>query len=197
MNRTPTLEQIRFQVSAFSLKTFGKRPYTAPLHHLKKEIEEVLEEGKLSEYADCLLLLLDSFNSRYPDMHTDDLLRASAEKLDYVDKNYVWGEPDEHGDCQHIIDKSKKNNKAMKAELKKDTFGHEVICITGEIMAYFLLEAITCGNKVGIKQVWSDRHTKKLVIRLKIYGREKSKDHEVYEEVVNYINSAINYEEKP
>ena len=99
---TPPLEDICQQVATWSNKTFGKRSYTAPLHHMKKEIDEALVEGKLSEYTDCLLCLLDSFRTKYPELHTDDLLRASRQKLEIVEQTYIWGEPDENGDYQHI-----------------------------------------------------------------------------------------------
>lgn len=45
----------------WSDKTFGKRYPIAPLHHLKKEVEELIAEPyDIEEYADGFLLLMDS-----------------------------------------------------------------------------------------------------------------------------------------
>lgn len=94
-------ESLRKNIYEFSLKTFGtERSYKAPLHHLKEEIEEVMEDGAESEYADCLLLLLDSYSKRYPNNKVSDLIRASEDKLEIL-KTREWNEPDKNGVFKH------------------------------------------------------------------------------------------------
>ncbi len=86
----------------FSDETFGKeRPYTAPLHHLKKEIEETIESGDAEEYADCLLLLCDSFRKRHPELDADDLIEIAYQKIKTC-RQRKWGDPDENGVIEHI-----------------------------------------------------------------------------------------------
>ena len=97
-----TLEDIKNSIAEFSDRKFGaNRPYTAPLHHLKKEVDEVIEKGEISEYADCLLLLLDSFRKKYPETHTDWLIENCRVKI-LVCENRDWCEPDENGVIEHV-----------------------------------------------------------------------------------------------
>ena len=97
-----TIEDIKNLVAEFSDITFGThRPFTAPLHHLKKEVDEVIESGSILEYADCLLLLLDSFRKRYPTHHTDWLIEACRAKL-AICKSRKWGKADDNGVIEHI-----------------------------------------------------------------------------------------------
>lgn len=57
-----SFQDLQDKVAEWSDKQFGaNRPPSAPMAHLIKEIDEVLDsEYDLSEYADCLMLLLDS-----------------------------------------------------------------------------------------------------------------------------------------
>ena len=97
-----TLEKIRKETNKFADATFGKdRPYTSPLHHLKKEVDELIESGDIMEYADCVLLLLDSFNKKYPYFHTDYLLENCVKKIE-INKTREWGKPDKNGIISHI-----------------------------------------------------------------------------------------------
>lgn len=73
----------------------------APLHHLKNEVEELIEaieggneEEFLEEYADCIILLTGSF--RRLGYRARDLLEASYAKMDKNEKR-EWGKPDENG----------------------------------------------------------------------------------------------------
>ncbi|MFW6225718.1 MAG: dATP/dGTP pyrophosphohydrolase domain-containing protein [bacterium] len=94
-------EILRKNIYDFSEKTFGKgRSYREPLHHLKEEIDEVLESGEESEYADCLLLLLDSYSKRYPKKNVSDLIKSSEDKLEIL-KERKWNKPDENGVFKH------------------------------------------------------------------------------------------------
>lgn len=99
-----TLEDIKEEVAIFSDKTFGKRrSFKAPLYHLIKEAKETIEATKkksLVEFADCLLLILDGFRKRHPNLTTDDLLRACHLKLIVCEKR-EWGKPDKNGVIQY------------------------------------------------------------------------------------------------
>lgn len=98
------IEKLFREHEAFSMSTFGDRPPTAPLHHLKKEIKECIKEPyDLEEYADCFLLLLDAL--RLAGFNVDNLVNKSFEKLE-INKRRTWGEPDKNGAFQHI-DESK------------------------------------------------------------------------------------------
>ena len=76
-------------LSIWSDNTFGKdRDFKGPLNHLKLEIEEVIEsEGKISEFIDCFMLLLDSF--RKVGGNEEILLQGLKNKLD-INKLRKW-----------------------------------------------------------------------------------------------------------
>jgi len=95
------LDIIRARISEFSNVKFGQRPYTAPLHHMSKEVLEAIESGEAEEYADILLLLLDSWSKRFPGSSTDELLHAAESKIDIL-WTRKYGEPDENGVYEHI-----------------------------------------------------------------------------------------------
>lgn len=95
------LDIIRARISEFSNTKFGKRPYTAPLYHMTKEVLEAIDSGEPEEYADILLLLLDSWSKRFPGISTDELLRAAEEKIEVL-WTRKYGEPDENGVYEHI-----------------------------------------------------------------------------------------------
>lgn len=99
---TVTLQSVSDQISKFSDETFGKdRPFTAPLHHMKLEVEEVIQSGEEEEFADVLLLLLDSYRKKFPKNSTNDLLNCSANKIEKL-KSRKWQKPDENGVFQHV-----------------------------------------------------------------------------------------------
>jgi NTP pyrophosphatase (non-canonical NTP hydrolase) len=87
----------------------------APLHHLKEEVEEViesvkwdqasdkLEDSTLEEYADCLILLVGSATRL--GITAEQLLEASFDKMQKNEER-DWGEPDEKGVYKHIKSES-------------------------------------------------------------------------------------------
>ena len=95
--------QFQKEHGEWSDKTFGEnRKPTAPLNHLKKEVQEVLEQPyDIEEYADCFLLLMDS--ARLSGFNMDDLYFASQQKFN-KNKNRTWGKPDENGVVEHVRD---------------------------------------------------------------------------------------------
>ena len=95
------LNQLFKEHGEFSDATFGvNRSANGPLHHLKKEVEEVIKNpNDFEEYADCLLLLIDAF--RMSGGNSKELLDAAFDKLD-KNKKRDWGLPDENGVVEHL-----------------------------------------------------------------------------------------------
>lgn len=86
----------------FSFNTFGSvevRTCIYPLRHLKKEVQELLDnpDDKM-EWADCMLLLLDA--ARRKGYSIDDLLSFCKEKL-AINRKRTW-EKQEDGVFQHV-----------------------------------------------------------------------------------------------
>ena len=102
MGSKVTLENVMIAVAKFSDKTFGKdRPYTAPLHHLKKEVEECIENPTMEEFADQLLLLMDAYRKAHPGESSEKLLLASMAKIK-VCEGREWQAPDQNGVCELV-----------------------------------------------------------------------------------------------
>ena len=94
------LQKLMDEIGEFSDGTFGKeRPYTAPLHHLKLEVQEAIDDPRDSEFADCMMLLLDSY--RKAGGNASKLVDEAFKKLEEC-KRRDWGEPDENGVVQHV-----------------------------------------------------------------------------------------------
>jgi hypothetical protein len=66
-------------------------------------VDEVLEDGDIGEYADCLLLLIDSYRKKFPNVPTSFLLGAANAKIDILETR-TWQKPDENGVFEHIRD---------------------------------------------------------------------------------------------
>ncbi len=87
--------------------TFGKdRTAIAPLHHLKKEVDEAIEAMNSQvlfdireELADCFILILNA-TSKYG-LEFNTLFSDAKEKM-VKNKTRKWGKPDENGVCLHI-----------------------------------------------------------------------------------------------
>lgn len=107
---SPSLAVVLKNEIEFSDKAFGKIPFTGPLNHLLREIQEVINEEKshapnennasLLEFADCLLLLLNAFRIRHRDLLAGDLLRACMNKIE-MNKKRTWNKPDSDMTFQH------------------------------------------------------------------------------------------------
>jgi hypothetical protein len=99
-------QYFQHELGVWSDNAFGlNRPPTAPLHHLLKEVEELIDkEGKdPEEFADCLMLLLDA--ARMANLNTKELLKQCNLKLD-ICKGRQWGKPDPNGVVEHIKEHS-------------------------------------------------------------------------------------------
>jgi hypothetical protein len=118
------LQKIQDEIKEWSNKTFGVYRIATPLaYHLKKEVEELIDALKIHyqglysnndngcelyrkdrefielAFADCFILLLDCA-SRIS-INAESLLKAIKTKLE-INKNRVWGKPDENGVIEHI-----------------------------------------------------------------------------------------------
>lgn len=116
------LQSLINEISEWSNETFGygqRNP--AILHHLKKEVVELIEsiekyqkdntihkpyseanillKNVWDEYADCIILILDSANNF--GLSAERLLYLSKQKLE-ICKKRKWGEPNENGVIEHI-----------------------------------------------------------------------------------------------
>jgi dATP/dGTP diphosphohydrolase len=98
---TTRIQQLQDEIADWSDSTFGAgRPATTPLHHLAKEVAELIEAPQdRMEYADCLMLLLDAY--RMSGGSADDLIDACYQKL-AINQKREWGQPDENGVVEHI-----------------------------------------------------------------------------------------------
>jgi len=116
------IDELQKLISDWSNETFGEgvERSTAILHHLKKEVPELIEAVEkyqsinsikdisesnlklsemLFEFADCLMLLLDSADKMGI---SGNLLIYYCYKKLAINKLRKWGEPDENGVCEHI-----------------------------------------------------------------------------------------------
>ncbi len=95
------IQQLQDEIAAWSDSTFGAgRPAEIPLHHLAKEIQELIASPNDNmEYADCLILLLDAY--RITGGKSDELVETCYKKLE-INRKRKWGKPDENGVVEHI-----------------------------------------------------------------------------------------------
>jgi hypothetical protein len=101
-----TIEDIKDLIAKFSDDKFGvDRPFTAPLHHLKKEVSEAIESGDMEEFVDIQSLLLDAYRKRFPELTVQDLIDACKEKITVTLPKRKWGKPDKNGVVEHIRNK--------------------------------------------------------------------------------------------
>ena len=101
MTKTSEFQYFQTVHGEWSDETFGlNRKPTAPLHHLKKEVEEIISEPyDVEEYADGFCLLIDSARLAGFDMNA--ILDAMWMKFE-KNKNRTWSKPDENGVCEHV-----------------------------------------------------------------------------------------------
>ena len=102
----PNIMQTDLEVFAFIYKQWADQTFPEnvgnplpSLHHLKEEVEEVLQApGDIMEYADCFMLLLNALmNAGFT---VNDLLYASWAKLSENQKR-EWIGPLENGNYKH------------------------------------------------------------------------------------------------
>lgn len=102
------LNELKDKAAAFSDSKFGKdRTAILPLKKLREELVELEEalikkEDPLGEYADCFLILIDSFRKYYGnDVDMQTLINACSMKLDVNDER-EWKFNEEDGVFRHV-----------------------------------------------------------------------------------------------
>lgn len=86
-----TLEDIKNLVAHFSDETFGDdRPFTAPLYHLKNEVDSGIQTGEIEDFVDMQCLLLDAFRKRFPDVAAQTLINLCKEKIEVIIPSRTW-----------------------------------------------------------------------------------------------------------
>ncbi len=104
------LQKLMDDIREWSDATFGENRVIPQLHHLIKEVPEVIKaieenpDTKLfgdCEFADCFMLLLDA--ASHHGMKASDLIYITGKKLE-LNKKRKWKEPDENGVVEHIAE---------------------------------------------------------------------------------------------
>ncbi len=82
------ISQLQVLQGLWSDATFGERTPIEPLSHLEEEIKEVMAEpGDIMEWADCLLLYLDS--ARLAGFTINQIIEAAKKKQE-INRNRKW-----------------------------------------------------------------------------------------------------------
>ena len=107
------MQQLINDILQFQIETFPTSNTISKLHHLSREVPELIEEleafdkggGSVQkvrmEYADCFLLLFGS--AGIYGLNAEDIKRIVREKLE-INRKRKWGKPDENGVINHIKD---------------------------------------------------------------------------------------------
>lgn len=101
----PHFQELMDRAAAWSDATFGTEYGSGKkLHHLKQEVDELIDAPKdLYEYADAALLLFDA--ARTEGYTLNDIYYAMSAKL-AINRNRTWGPPDENGVRHHVKETS-------------------------------------------------------------------------------------------
>jgi len=95
-----TLRELQDTIGQWSEVTFDDASPVPKLHHLKREVDELLAEPyDRFEYADCLILLVDA--ARKAGLSADTLVETAFEKME-INKRRVWVE-DDNGVSHHLV----------------------------------------------------------------------------------------------
>lgn len=98
-----SLSNLALDIRIWSQATFGRDEERGPLgalKHLEREAREAQENpGDPSEYADCLILILDA--SRRAGIPSKDLILAAQDKMK-VNRARKWPKPTSDEPVEHI-----------------------------------------------------------------------------------------------
>ena len=99
--RVNNFQRLQDSITAWADSLFGKdRKPESILYHLKKEIDELIQEPmSLEEYADVGILWLSAADKA--GYKIDELYFAMIGKL-MVNKSRKWGKPDENDVVEHL-----------------------------------------------------------------------------------------------
>lgn len=107
------MQDLLDEILKFQIETFPTSNAISKLHHLSREVPELVEEleqfdkggGSIQrikmEYADCFLLLMGS--AAIAGFTADDIAAFVREKLE-INRKRKWGKPDAQGVVLHIKD---------------------------------------------------------------------------------------------
>ena len=93
------LSAFQQEVGAWGDETFNPKRGNnskAIVHHLIKEVDELLESNAPDEAADCFILLLHHAHTLGYDLFTE------AQKKMEINRKRKWGEPDKNGVVEHV-----------------------------------------------------------------------------------------------
>lgn len=97
------LYALAHEQSVWSQETFGadaRRGPIGPLKHLEKEAKEAQDKpDDMSEYADCLLLVLDA--ARRAGLKPLALVREARAKM-VINKQRKWSTPTDDNPVEHV-----------------------------------------------------------------------------------------------
>lgn len=96
-----SLDQFQRTTFAWSAKTFGVRPPSGPIAHLKAECDEIIAEPlDITEYADAYLLLQDG--AARAGFKMSEIFRAAqAKHVVNTERDWGGGEANELGFTEH------------------------------------------------------------------------------------------------
>ena len=122
--RVKNFQPLQDSITAWADSVFGKdRKPEMILQHLKKEIQELIEEpSNLEEYADVGILWLNA--AAKAGYKVKDLYFAMAGKL-MVNKSRKWGKPDENDVVEHL----RQGGGIMAKDKGKEFIGPAAICV--------------------------------------------------------------------
>ena len=93
------------EIIGWKKQTFGHTTPLAEISHLREEVEELTRDivqenlNRRLEFADCFLLL---FGAAAADgMSYEDICACISEKME-INRNRVWGKPDDRGVVKHV-----------------------------------------------------------------------------------------------
>lgn len=94
------ISRLQTEVSRWGNQQFGQATPHSTISHLKKEVQELLDDPyDTMEYADCLMLLLHG--ARRAGISVEAIIDVAWHKLD-INRHREWGEPDEDGVVEHV-----------------------------------------------------------------------------------------------
>lgn len=96
-------EELFLDITRWQRKTFPTSTALSKLHHLKQEVDELINAKNdlelRPELADCFILLLGAADACGLDYEA--ICDAVADKME-INKNRTWGSPDANGVVNHI-----------------------------------------------------------------------------------------------
>lgn len=112
------------EVTEWQKETFPEATDLSKLHHLKQELEELMQaihylnQGTTdteveSEFADCFLLLFGAAKAH--GMTFEEITKCIQDKFE-VNKKRTWGNPDENGVVNHVKEETEFPEKCLSSK---------------------------------------------------------------------------------